>query len=107
MSYDSLSVSLSLPDFLCPVSGQDEAPPQSPGAEQMAVWADERLFSAVMSNKNHVLHSQLPVKRPKIYDLRPRTHYYSLLPKNEQNFIARLLLYKNIYSLCKNCIIHP
>src|SRR6218665_900307 len=58
--------------------------------------ADERLFSAVVSNENHVLHSRLPVKRPKIYDLRPRAHDYSLPPKDEQNFITRLL-YKNIY----------
>src|SRR6218665_946909 len=74
------------------LSGQDEAPgllpPQSPDADQMADRADERLFSAVVSNKNHVLHSRLPVKRPKIYDLRPRAHDYSLPPKDEQNFIT-------------------
>ena len=63
---------------------------------QMADRADERLFSAVELNRNHVLHSRLPVKRPKIYSLRPRAHDYSLTPKDEQNFITRLL-YKNIY----------
>src|SRR6218665_3683457 len=60
----------------------------------MADRADERLFSAVglLSNTVHVglLHSRLPVKRPKIYDLRPRAHDYSLPPKDDQYFITHL-----------------
>src|SRR6218665_2214082 len=82
--------------FLARMKRRDFLPPQSPDANQMADRADERLFSAVVSNKNHVLHSRLPVKRPKIYDLRPRAHDYYLPPKDEQNYITRLL-YKNIY----------
>src|SRR6218665_2011549 len=96
-------------DFLARMKRRDFLPPQSPDVDEMADRADERLFSAVVSNKNHVLHSRLPVKRPKIYDLRPRAHDYSLPPKDEQNFITRLL-YKNILqndSFCRNCIILP
>src|SRR6218665_2278573 len=82
--------------FLDRMKRQDCLPPQSPDADQTTDRTDQRLFSAVMSNKNHVLHSRLPVKRPRIYDLRPRAHDYSLPPKDEQNFITRLLyLYKN------------
>ena len=51
--------------FLARMKRQDFLPPQSPDADQMADRADERLFLAVLSNKNHVLHSQLPVKRLK------------------------------------------
>src|SRR6218665_2031166 len=82
--------------FLARMKRRGFLPPQSPDADQMADRADERLFWAVVSNKNHVLHSRLPVKRPKIYDLRPRAHDYSLPPKDQQNFLTRLL-YKNIY----------
>jgi len=79
-----------------PDDAPDFLPPQSPDADQLADRADERLFFSVGSvpNTNHVLHSRLPVKRPKIYDLIPRAHDYSS-PKDEQNFITRLL-YKNI-----------
>src|SRR6218665_2332098 len=83
--------------FLARMKRRDFLPPQSPDADQMADRADERLFSAVVSNKNHVLHNRQTVKRPKIYDLRPRAHDYSLPPKDKQNFITRLVLYKNIY----------
>src|SRR6218665_1366607 len=76
-------------------SCRDFLPPQSPDEDQMADRAYERLFSAVVSNKNRVLHSRLPVKRPKIYDLRPGAYDYFLPPKDEHNFITRLL-YKNI-----------
>src|SRR6218665_276379 len=62
--------------------------PQSPDP-------DARLFSAVVSNKNHVLHSRLPVKRPEICE--PRAHNDSLPPaKDEQNSII-CPPYKNIY----------
>jgi len=83
--------------FLARMKRRNFLPPQSTDADQLADRADERLFSAVLSNKNHVLPSLLQViKRPKIYDLRPRAHDYSLPSKHEQNFITRLL-YKNIY----------
>ena len=82
--------------FLARMKRRDFLPPQSPGADQIADRADERLFSAVLSNKNHVLHSRLPVKRPKIYEPNPRAHGFSLPPKDEQNFVTRLM-YKNIY----------
>src|SRR6218665_1004554 len=78
---------------------RDFLSPQSPDADQMADRTEERLFSAVVSNKNHVLHSRLPVKRPRIYELRPRAHDYSLPPKYEQNFITRLLCLSSSSSL--------
>src|SRR6218665_716164 len=54
----------------------DFVPPQSPDADQLDNRADERLFSPVVPNTNHVglPHSELSVKRPKIYNLRPRAH---------------------------------
>jgi len=75
----------------------DFVPPQSPDADQLADRADERLFSAVVPNTNHVglLHSELSVKRPKIYNLRPRAHDYSLPSKDEQHFTTHLL-FKNM-----------
>src|SRR6218665_1349205 len=74
--------------FLARMKRRDLLPPQSPDPYA-------RLFSAVVSNKNHVLHSRLPVKRPEICE--PRAHNDSLPPaKDEQNFPIRLQ-YKNIY----------
>jgi len=52
--------------FLAMIKRRDFLPPQSPDADQMADRADERLFSAVLTNKNHVLHSQSSVLKSTI-----------------------------------------
>ena len=72
--------------FLARMKRRDFLAPQSPDP-------DARLFSAVVSNKNHVL--RLPVKRSEICE--PRAHNDSLPPaKDVQNSIIRLL-HNNIY----------
>ena len=61
--------------------------------------ADNRLCNTVLNNKNHVLHHLLPPVKLASYDLRTKTHNYSL-PRADnnlrKNFIYRLL-YKNIH----------
>ena len=62
--------------------------------------ADNRLFSAVISNSQHTLHSLLPQIKDTKHDLRPRPHNFCLPRKTsslfEKNFIIRML-YLNSY----------
>ena len=72
-------------------------PPQSPSAVEMAVEADERLFSSVRNDEHHVLHRLFFPPRPTCgHALRPRAHGFSLPDKDNRNFISRVL-YKNIF----------
>ena len=59
--------------------------------------ADAALFSAILCNKNHVLHQLLPPVKNCNYNLRPRVHTRELPPANtktvKRNFIFRMLYY--------------
>ena len=64
--------------------------------------ADAAMFSAIFSNRNHVLHQLLPPVKNCKYNLRPRAHTHELPPSNtktvKRNFIFRML-YLNMYQL--------
>ena len=72
-------------------------PPNAPAAEQLAVAADDSLFRAIISDQSHVLRRFLPESRSHSYNLRTRAHEYKLPPKDNRNFISRLLYNLNIY----------
>ena len=62
--------------------------------------ADAAKFSAILSNRNHVLHQLLPPVKNCNYNLRPRAHTHELPPAKtktvKRNFIYRML-YLNMY----------
>jgi len=63
--------------------------------------ADDNLFKALTTDKQHVLHHLLPPVASHTYALRTRAHPYVLPRKNsalaERNFLTRML-YKHCYS---------
>jgi hypothetical protein len=71
-------------------------PPSAPTAEEMCGRADDNLFRAVKTDRNHVLHALLPPPRSHEHSLRPRSHNFMLPDKDNKNFLTRML-YKNIY----------
>ena len=62
--------------------------------------ADAAMFSAILCNRNHVLHQLLPPVKNCNYNLRPSAHTRELPPANtktvKRNFIFRML-YLNMY----------
>ena len=57
--------------------------------------ADDNLFQAILTNKQHILYPLLPPLANHKYDLRPRAHPFALPRKlstlAERNFLYRLL----------------
>jgi len=70
--------------------------------EQLVEEADDKLFTYVKYNKQHVLHSTLPGTMDTKYNLRPRPHNFKLTTKNssvtECDYITRML-FKDVYGL--------
>ena len=68
--------------------------------EELVEEADDKLFTNVTYNKQHVLHSTLPGTMDTKYHLRPRPHNFNLTAKNssitECDFITRML-FKHVY----------
>ena len=68
--------------------------------EELVEEADDKLFTNVTYNKQHVLHSTLPGTMDTKYHLRPRPHDFKLTAKNssitECDFITRML-FKDVY----------
>jgi len=68
--------------------------------EELVEEADDKLFTDVMYNKQHVSHSTLPGTMDTKYHLRPRPHNLKLTAKNssiaECDFITRML-FKDVY----------
>ena len=68
--------------------------------EELVEEADDKLFTNVTYNKQHVLHSTLPGTMDTKYHLRPRPHNFKLTAKNssitECDFITRML-FKDVY----------
>jgi len=58
--------------------------------------ADDKLFSLILHDKCHVLHSLLPDCADFKYNLRPRRHYLVQTAKGssitDRNFITRMIL---------------
>jgi len=66
-------------------------PTDHPCFEELANKADQRLFKAISTNKNHVLAKYLPEIKTTGHNLRPRAHGYVLPAKDDLNFISRVL----------------
>ena len=66
--------------------------------DNMCETADERLFSRIVNNSLHPLHSLLPPQRDQHYELRQCAHNFQLPPRSssltDSNFLTRML-YKN------------
>src|SRR6218665_2188493 len=65
---------------------------------QRASKADQKLFQAIRNNPHHVhvLYRLLPELKKTGYNTRTRAHKFFLLPKNNSNFLPRML-YIDIY----------
>jgi len=75
-------------------------PSSFPNFGELCADADENLFSAVRYNPQHVLHTLLPSVKTPTYNLRPRSHNFTL-PGNlttlgSKNFLNRML-FANAY----------
>ena len=68
--------------------------------EELVEEADDKLFTNVTYNKQHVLHSTLAGTMDTKYHLRPRPHTFKLAAKNSSitvcDFITRML-FKDVY----------
>ena len=64
---------------------------QDTGIEHQITAADNNLLRAIVRNERHVLGHLFPSEKPRIYDLRPRTHNFTLPLKDDNDFIARVL----------------
>src|SRR6218665_3863881 len=58
---------------------------------EMVREAEDKLLSAVTSNQFHVLRRLFPPTIERKYSLRPRKHDFVLPPKDDKNFIPRVL----------------
>ena len=72
----------------------------SPTVEQICTKRDTDLFSVVLSNKHHVLHSLLPPPNTHEHNLKSRAHN-RCLPRKDSSLIVKKIvirmLYKNAY----------
>ena len=69
-------------------------PEDSPSFEQLCLKADSRLFSAVLTDKGHVLHALLPPVKTSVYSLRPRAHDRVIPPADSlmrRTYITRMI----------------
>ena len=66
-------------------------PGDSPAISEMVREAEDKLLSAVASNQFHVLRCLFPPTIEHKYSLRPRKHDFVLPPKDDKNFIPRVL----------------
>ena len=66
-------------------------PGDSSAVSEMVREAEDKLLSAVTSNQFHVLLRLFPPTIERRYSLRPRKHDFVLLPKDDKNFIPRVL----------------
>jgi len=63
--------------------------------------ADNKLFSQITGNSQHLLHPLLPPEREQHYSLRDRSHNFQLPDRtsvtNDRNFIIRMFYNDNLY----------
>src|SRR5688572_9966386 len=71
-------------------------PEDSSSFEQLCLKADSRLFSAVLTDKGHVLHALLPPVKTSVYSLRPRAHDRVIPPA--ESLMRRTYITRMIYS---------
>ena len=65
--------------------------PDFPAVSEMVREAEDKLLSAVTSNQFHVLRRLFPPTIERKYSLCPRKHDFVLPPKDDKNFIPRVL----------------
>src|SRR6218665_2922917 len=80
-----------LEQFLNRTGRMGYLPGDSPAVSEMVRKAEDKLLSAVTSNQFHVLRRPLPPTIERKYSLRPRKHDFVLPPKDDKNFIPRVL----------------
>jgi hypothetical protein len=70
-------------------------PPTAPTFANVCSEADDKLFTRIMANSQHILHFLLPPVRENHYCLRERAHNLTLSVRtttlNDNNFLARML----------------
>ena len=68
--------------------------------------ADAAMFSAILCNRNHVLHQLLPPVKNCNYNLRPRAHTRELPPANtktvKRNFIFSHAIFEHVLIIIYN-----
>ena len=67
-----------------------------PSVKDLLEHTDFKLFTRVLQNTGHILHSLLPPKRNVPYSLRGSWHGRDIGEKDERNFIKHML-YLGIY----------
>jgi len=68
-----------------------------PSFSQLVGDMDDNLFAKIQHNPHHVLYKLLPEKTDRTYNLRPRSHSFTLSVKTDsRNYINRML-FKDIY----------
>jgi len=68
-----------------------------PSFSQLIADMDDNLFAHIRHNPHHVLYKLLPDKTDHTYNLRTRSHSFSLTVKTDsRNYINRML-FKDIY----------
>ena len=68
-----------------------------PSFSQLVGDMDDNLFAKIQHNPHHVLYKLLPEKTDHSYNLRPRSHSFTLSVKTDsRNYINRML-FKDIY----------
>ena len=66
-------------------------PGDSPAVSEMVRAAEDKLLSAVSANQFHVLRRLFPPTIEHKYPLRSRKHDIVLSPKDDKNFIPKVL----------------
>src|SRR6218665_1609290 len=64
---------------------------ETPDVVTLVSEAENRLFQAIIGDRNHVLRKHFPDIKRSNYNLRPRAHELTLPLKDDRNFIPRLL----------------
>ena len=68
--------------------------PTTKGIEEMIGEAEKRLMQAVIWNECHVLRNSFPAVQQRHYNFRHRSHDFKLPPKDDKNYISRILYRK-------------
>src|SRR6218665_2788535 len=89
----SLSLALSICLSLSLTHARTHIPKHthSPAVSEMVREAEDKLLPAVTSNQFHVLRHLFPPNIERKYSIRPRKHDFVLPPKDDKNFIPKVL----------------
>ena len=63
----------------------------SPAVSEMVREAEDKFLSAISANKFHLLRRLFSPTTERKYSLRPRKHDFVLPPKDDKNFINRVV----------------